>query len=88
MNKRYELNARINYDGVPDFTDEVERDILKGYIYSRTEGEAIEKGIQTLTENITANGYEAEYDGESVSVRDENGEIVETYYDFSVKEVK
>lgn len=88
MNKRYELNARINYDGAPDFTDEVERGICEGDVYAESEAAAIEAGINSLIGNIKANGFRAESDGESVAVYNEDDELVETYYDFSVTQIK
>ena len=86
--KRYELNARVNYDGAPDFTDGVERDVCEGYIYAKNESAAIETGIKSLVGNIEANGYVAESDGENVAVYNEDGELIETYYDFFVTEIK
>lgn len=85
---RYEINARVNYDGAPDFSDDIERDICEGYVYAESESAAIEQGINSLIGNIRANGYDAETDGENVAVYDEDGELVETYYDFSATLIK
>ena len=88
MNKRYELNARVNYDGAPDFSDRVERDLVEGYVYADSEAGAIETGIKSLVGNIEASGFNVESDGESLSVYNEDGEHIATYYDFSMTEIK